>query len=432
MGICLGYGLVSAVGLAGWYLCRRRGKKGLLIGYLPVMGIVALLCLAVAALEGGGEGGKEAIGTLPRQESGDQQVELFMDANGLAEKGDYTVLVQEQKLTEAQKQKLLEAAAEELEKRLLEDQEKDQVVSKNLSVPSALQAGRVLVSLTFWPGDLIDIEGVIHWEYFDESDPLVQVSALLECQETEMIHEFYLQLERPSMSESGEFYAKLDEKLKEQNEKTDTKELILPTEVSGVSVMWYMPKEQLHWKVLLLGIIGILAHYVAGRAKKEQIHKAWQEGLRMDYPDIVSRLSLLVGAGMTVSGAIGKLASEYQKGYAAGRQRKRPGYEELQKTWNEIQDGTGERKAYENLGVRCDQPQYRKLSSLLIQNIQKGAKGIQQLLDAEVTEVYLQQRADVRQRGEEAAARLLLPMGIMLVLVFAILIIPAMFSLQLS
>ena len=43
----------------------------------------------------------------------------------------------------------------------------------------------------------------------------------------------------------------------------------------------------------------------------------------------------------------------------------------------------------------------------------------------------LQQQAYVKRRGEEASAKLLLPMGIMLILVFAILIVPAMFSLQL-
>ncbi|MCI9150933.1 MAG: secretion protein F, partial [Lachnospiraceae bacterium] len=57
---------------------------------------------------------------------------------------------------------------------------------------------------------------------------------------------------------------------------------------------------------------------------------------------------------------------------------------------------------------------------------------IQQLLDSEVTEVYLQQQAHVKRLGEEASAKLLLPMGMMLILVFAVLILPAMFSLQLS
>lgn len=429
MGIYIAYGLLSMAGLAGWCLCKRKKGELPMVKYLPVVGIAALLCLGVAVLEGG-DGGR--VKELPRQELGDQQVSLLLDAKELADKADYPVIVEEQKLTEGQKQELMEAAARELEEKIFGEAQESQIVSENLSLMDSLQEGRVQVAFTFWPGDVIDTEGVIHWAYFKEEEPLVQVNAFLECQEAEMIHEFYLQLQRPPLSETESFYEALEEQLKQQNERTDTDRFLLPEEVSGRELAWYEVKERSHWKPLLLGAVGILVHYLAGKSKKERKKKEWQEGLSMDYPDIVGRLSLLVGAGMTVSGAIGKLAAEYGKNHVQGRWPLRPGYEELLRTWNEIQDGTGERKAYENLGTRCNQQQYRKLSSLLIQNIRKGAKGIQELLDAEVTEVNLQQQAFVKQRGEEASAKLLLPMGIMLILVFAILIVPAMLSLQLS
>lgn len=99
------------------------------------------------------------------------------------------------------------------------------------------------------------------------------------------------------------------------------------------------------------------------------------------------------------------------------------------KTWFEMQDGMGERKAYENFGRRCCQPQYRKFASLLMQNVRKGTRGMQQLLDAEAEEAFQQRKAYARQLGEEAGTKLLLPMGLMLVLVFAILLLPAMLSL---
>lgn len=429
MGIYIGYGVISVAAFAGWYLCRRRKKELPFVKYLPVFGAASLLCFILAVLDGDGS---ETVEKVMRPELGDQQIALLMDVEGMMDQEDYTVTVREQKLSERQKQQLMEAAVEELEQSIFQEQGESQIVSENLSLPDTLQGGRVQAAFTFWPGDVIDTEGVIHWEYFDAGEPLVQVSALLECQEAEIIHEFYLQLERPPLSESEAFYEELEEELKQQNERTDTEQFLLPSEVQGRRLAWYEMQEKSHWKPLLVGAVGILVHYLAGRSRKERKKKEWQEGLAMDYPDIVSRLSLLVGAGMTVSGAIGKLATEYHGNHAQGRWPMHPGYEELVRTWNEIQDGTGERKAYENLGTRCNQQQYRKLSSLLIQNVRKGAKGIQQLLDAEVTEVYLQQQAYVKQRGEEAAAKLLLPMGIMLILVFVILMVPAMLSLQLS
>ncbi len=427
----IGYSLMSIAGFAGWYLCKRKGTGGALAGYLPVLGAISLLCLAVAVWEGR-DAGSGAVTELERQESGDRQVTLLLEADGQSERTSYPVTVEEQKLTEAQKRQLLEAAVTELEEYMQKGQEEDLVVSSDLMIPDVLQEGRVLAAVSFWPGDVIDTKGVIHWEYFEEEEPLVQVGVLLECQEAELYHEFYLQLERPPLDDSQRFYAELKEQLQQQNQQTDTDRFALPREVQGAAVAWYQEQEQDHWKILLLGVIGILIHYMVKRSGRERLEKEWKDGLIMDYPDIVSRLSLLVGAGMTAGGAIGKLACEYQKSYGEGRKRMHPGYEELLKTWNEMQDGTGERKAYENLGTRCGRQEYRKLSSLLIQNVQKGSKGIQQLLDSEVTEVYLQQQAHVKRLGEEASAKLLLPMGMMLILVFAVLILPAMFSLQLS
>jgi len=91
----------------------------------------------------------------------------------------------------------------------------------------------------------------------------------------------------------------------------------------------------------------------------------------------------------------------------------------------------GELQAYENFGRHCQLSAYRKLSSLIVQNVRKGAKGMQKLLEEEEWEAYEQRKAQARQSGEEASTKLLLPMGIMLVIVLAIMIIPAGISLNL-
>ena len=56
---------------------------------------------------------------------------------------------------------------------------------------------------------------------------------------------------------------------------------------------------------------------------------------------------------------------------------------------------------------------------------------MQKLLEEEEWEAYEQRKAQARQSGEEASTKLLLPMGIMLVIVLAIMIIPAGISLNL-
>ena len=81
---------------------------------------------------------------------------------------------------------------------------------------------------------------------------------------------------------------------------------------------------------------------------------------------------------------------------------KNAAYEEICYTWNEIQDGVGERKAYENFGNRCALWQYKRLASLLTQNLRKGSSELTELLSKE-SELAMEQRRNLAKRlGEEA------------------------------
>ena len=71
---------------------------------------------------------------------------------------------------------------------------------------------------------------------------------------------------------------------------------------------------------------------------------------------------------------------------------------------------------------------YQRMASLLTQNVSKGIQGIQTLLLQEAKEAMAQERANIKIKGEQAGTKLLLPMMGMLVLVFAILLVPAFWS----
>lgn len=150
-----------------------------------------------------------------------------------------------------------------------------------------------------------------------------------------------------------------------------------------------------------------------------------------DYPEIVSKLSLLLGAGMSITYAWEKIAYGYQKQRELQGKRERWAYEEMLAALHEIQEGVGELKAFENFGERCQLAPYRKLSSLIVQNIRKGAKGMQRLLDEEEREAFEERKARARKAGEEAGTKLLLPMGMMLAVVLAVLVVPAGLTLNL-
>lgn len=152
--------------------------------------------------------------------------------------------------------------------------------------------------------------------------------------------------------------------------------------------------------------------------------------MMLDYPEIISKLSLLLGAGMNITCAWEKITSGYQALRKRSHMPRREAYEEMVATLHEIQQGVGELQAFENFGERCRLSVYRKLSSLIVQNIRKGAKGMQRLLDTEEREAFELRKAQARKMGEEAGTKLLLPMGMMLVVVLVILLAPAGLTFQ--
>ena len=105
-------------------------------------------------------------------------------------------------------------------------------------------------------------------------------------------------------------------------------------------------------------------------------------------------------------------------------------YEEMQRTSFEIKNGMGEERAYERFGERCGGYRYRKFGNLLAQNLRKGSRGLTVLLAQEVEESYEERKSEVRKYGEEAGTKLLLPMVLMMGIIMAILIVPAVLSFQ--
>ena len=98
--------------------------------------------------------------------------------------------------------------------------------------------------------------------------------------------------------------------------------------------------------------------------------------LELEYPDLVSKLALLLGAGMTLQGAFRKIAGAYGQKRTQNKTAEMPAYEEMLVACRQMESGVGEQRAYEHFGERCGVASYRKLAGILTQNLQKGTRGI--------------------------------------------------------
>lgn len=179
--------------------------------------------------------------------------------------------------------------------------------------------------------------------------------------------------------------------------------------------------------ILILAAAVVTLVIVSRRQKAAEREKKRREALKRDYPELISKLLLLMQAGLVTRSAMMRIAADHRQAVQSGK-KPRPAFEEVERTCNEMARGISEEEAYQRFGKRCALPVYRTLSVLLVQSIQKGGTGLSQLLEREIVAAMEERKRTARIDGERASIRLLLPMGMMLVVVLALLIVPAFLS----
>ena len=147
----------------------------------------------------------------------------------------------------------------------------------------------------------------------------------------------------------------------------------------------------------------------------------------LDYPAVVSKFVLYLGAGLSVRSTFMKIGEEYEKRRKEGM-KERHVYEEILFVCRELTSGVPEAEAYARFGQRCRYRQYAKLSSLLAQNLRKGNQALLSVMQQEAQASFEERRNTARRLGEEAETKLLLPMIAMLAITMLMIIIPAYYS----
>lgn len=218
----------------------------------------------------------------------------------------------------------------------------------------------------------------------------------------------------------------LREAVSQYNQKiNDPDYYYLPAIWDGKALEWKTPGDR---SGTLFGALSLIAALVLLVRKAREKQEAWMrrsEQLLMDYPGLIMKFTLLVQAGMTVRKAFQKMASDYRRKKGTPP---RFAYEEILAACYEMDSGVSEAEAYRRFGERCGQIKYKTFATLLIQNLQKGSRRMSEMLERESMEAWDERKRKARVLGEAAATKLLLPMVLMLVVVMAIIMIPAFLS----
>lgn len=200
--------------------------------------------------------------------------------------------------------------------------------------------------------------------------------------------------------------------------------MILPDSINGEAVAWTQSPGVVTIIVSALGCLCVVLIFVRENERYAKAQKKRSCQLIEDYPVFVHKVVLLLGCGMTSKAVWFRIISDYNKGVEKGGE-KRYVYEEMIVAANEMKQGITEITAYENFGRRCQTSQYLKFSSILIQSVKTGARGMARMLSDAGEEAMLLRRENAKRIGEEAGTKLLFPMVVLLAIVMVIIIIPA-------
>lgn len=377
---------------------------------------------------------RETDGSIQRNTygQGSRTEELEVSIAGGEVRFPAEIQVAEQQYSTEEIQELFQRVIRHMEKLILGENRSLDRVEKDMNLLSEVPGEPVMISWELDRYDVMNIRGEIQEDALKEEGTLVTLSAVLTYSENEEEQALYQCTANIFPRTLGE-----EEKSREQaageirkreEESRSQREFQLPDTLLGKEAAYYQRMDRRGLVLIVMAVlIGILLYALEiqnkGKAREER-----KRQMLLDYPEIVNKMTLFLGAGMTAKRAWKKVVEDYER--QKGSRGERYAYEEMKRTCYEMESGVTEPESYENFGRRCDVQVYVRFGALLSQNLRKGTKGLTQMLKLEAIQAFEERKARARRLGEEAGTKLLLPMFLMLAIVLVIVIVPAFLSVQ--
>lgn len=353
---------------------------------------------------------------------------------------DDELIAKNKKITVSERQYTKEETAEKfsemmeiIKKNILGKNKSFDRVCYDLNLMESIEGYPVSISWSLTNYNVMDSYGKINRDKLDEKGTIVGLTATLSYEDYVEKQQFNVMVFPAPEDRQKTLIEEIEENIAAYEKKTLSRdESVLPPKVNGKKIVY--KNSESSDSLILFALIMILAVilFKSGESTLEKEMKKRENQMMMDYPQIVSKLTLLIGAGMTIQMAFKKLAADYEKRKRSEKEGYyRYAYEEVLLTVRQIKSGMSEGNAYVKFGNRCRLQKYVKLGALLSQNLKRGAKGLLDTLSEEEKEAFEERKSLARKLGEEAGTKLLLPMGMMLMIVLVIVVLPAFLNFSL-
>lgn len=300
-----------------------------------------------------------------------------------------------------------------------------QNITTDLNLTNEISDLGLSVRWDFGESELIDILGNVHNENLKENINLdIEVSLSYETYEESYIVPITV---CPKILSNDERLLKgLIDKIAIADKESIQKDgYTLPDTYDGKSLIYHYG-EAFNFNIIpIMGIIIAILLYLQEKEKESRSIENRKRELMKDYPDIVSKLIVFIGAGLSVRQSWESIVIDYENECKENNER-RYAYEEMVKALAKLKTGIYENTVYKDFGRSCALRQYMKLASLLEQNRRNGLANLHSLLSMESQSAWDERINLARREGEELNTKLLLPLFMMLLIVMMIIIVPAL------
>ena len=373
--------------------------------------------------------------------SGQEDAERGRTEEGLSETeyGTYSLTIHARKFTRQEAAVHAQEILDRFPRSILGDNESPDNIRKPLSIQSADPTDPFVLSWESSRYAVMDTDGsVFNSEYAEEQEEKVVLTAVLTYADYRFEKKMDFTVRAPVRDEQEKLREGISRALEDAEKESATEDSFhFPAAAQGILLSWKEQVEDTSAGVLAMAAAACFAawYMMDSRLREETLSRSRQ--LAVDYPRLISRIVLYLGAGMSVRNIFFKCASEYSGSRSGnGEQGKKSEkdssgrylQEEILLVCNELNSGIPETEAYMHFGRRCRSRQYTKLCSLLVQNLRRGNDTLLEILQEEAENSFEERKNLARELGEEAGTKLLLPMMIMLGITMLIIIVPAYFG----
>ena len=383
--------------------------------------IIVLLCGLVFGL-GVSVTSPKALQEISKVKRKDSSSTYSFVAKNKKETKNISIEVAGKRRTKKETYRAIDKGKKLLVKKMLANNKSVNKVNSHVDFVNSIGKEDIKVSWGIENSDLIGYDGEIG-KNVPRKGSLVKLTAIMELDKITENYQFYIKVfpEKKNSNLQGYLQKHVDEK------SITEREVSLPKKIGGKAYRYFVKNTNYAiWIFPLALVIAIVLFIIKDKDLDKEVEERQKQMLR-DYPNIVSKLLIYFGAGLSIKSALERIVYEYNK----QKNEIHYAYEEMEIAITKMKSGVSEATAIAEYGDRCGIHCYIKFANIIEQNLRRGSKDMVYALKSEVNSAVNTRKNSILKEGSEISTKLLGPMVIMLIISIVIIMVPAFLSINL-